>query len=126
MAGATGPTGSAGPLGHYGFTGLDYIGPTGIPGAGATGATGAGTAAVLPTANPWTPRLNDGLHEEGAIAYFKSFDVDAIRFMNVGHHSHHPAVLEAVVALLAICALLRTGTRAIHQLIDLLVRLRFT
>ena len=126
MADATGPTGATGPVGHYGFTGPDYIGPTGIPGAGATGATGAGTAAVLPSANPWAPRLNDGLHAEGNVAYFKSLDVDAIRFMNVDHHSHHPAALEAVVALLAICALLRAGITAIHHVIDLLLRLRFT
>jgi len=33
--------------------------------------------------------------------------------------------LEAVIALIAICALLRKGAMAIHHVIDLLLRLRF-
>lgn len=83
MAGATGPTG---PVGHYGYTSPDYIGPTGIPGA--TGATGAGTALMPPSANTWTPRINDGLHPEASIAYFKSFQATPIKVTKVNLHAH--------------------------------------
>lgn len=71
-------------------------------------------------------RIGDGLHtREDSFAFLPS--IEPVRVTKVeGHHSTHPPMaLEAVVILLAICALVQSGRIALGHLLGLIARLRF-
>jgi hypothetical protein len=133
-----GATGATGPVGHAGYTGVDFVGPVGVTGAtGATDATGpAGTAEMRALKYEPMPRLNDGMHTESNLAHVAhythvtSLDSGDLRITRQ-NPPQPPAVLDAVVVLLAIYGLVHTGTLAIRHAIELLqhvihVLLRFT
>ena len=75
---------------------------------------------------PSTPRLNDARHPESYVAYFKSLDVDAIRFTNVSWSAPTPGVLEVLIVFFAVCALVQSSKVAIQHVLEVLLRFRFS